>query len=289
MIELNGKPINVTMFPDKTSQVWKLENLNFNVGTQNVVNWYFEQESELFHLLQLNDLMTSKKFMPPATLNIPYLPYARQDKPQDNEQTFALWSFTHVMNLMYWHQVNIFDAHSAFFIDYYGATAQRTQSVNNIEPDPSGFIDEYDIVCLPDHGALTRYEHLFPGKQLIYGMKERDPSTGWITHYELSSGEVTVAKNPDNRILVFDDLCDGGLTFNILVKSLGWVDKKPDLYVSHGLFSKGVHTLLENYGKIITTDSCCCGSDICLYPHTLSGKLVIKNVMELMEKGVAHV
>ena len=56
MLLLNGQPVPVTIFPDKTSQVWKLPESTFDSKKQNVF-WQFENESELFHLAQLQNLL----------------------------------------------------------------------------------------------------------------------------------------------------------------------------------------------------------------------------------------
>ncbi len=254
MIILNGKEIRPTIFPDKTSQVWHLDLKNEG---SNIVWWWFENEAELFHLLQLNDLLCRESMGTLSFLNIPYLPYARQDKNCANNESFALEPFSDVMNLMYWQRIKFFDVHS-------DKATLLLDSSQNIEPDLS-FVKDYDVVCLPDKGAYDRYLHLVEphNKCVIFGEKVRDPETGWITEYEIKNldsvrqlmreGKTNVYR--EARVIVVDDLCDGGATFNILAKSL-WSSIKPDLYVSHGLFSKGVNKLLENYGKIITTDSC---------------------------------
>ncbi len=61
------------------------------------------------------------------------------------------------------------------------------------------------------------------------------------------------------KYLVVDDICDGGGTF------LGLADKfwkqtsisTLDLYVTHGIFSKGVRELLRMYHNVYSTDSYC--------------------------------
>ena len=73
---------------------------------------------------------------------------------------------------------------------------------------------------------------------VLIGEKVRDQSTGRITHYSIN-GDVK-----DKNILIVDDICDGGMTFRILSKSL--VDrgsKSNNLYVSHGIFSQGLDVL----------------------------------------------
>ena len=249
MILLNGQPINPTIFPDRTSQVWHIGALL----TPNVsVVWNFEDECELFHLAQLKCLIDKTVHSGPmkrfATLHIPYLPYARQDKDVSDDTTFALKVFADILNSQYWDQVTMFDVHSSC------ATDLINNSVN-IEPNLQ-FANQYDYVVFPDKGALLRYKHLI--QRSVVGLKQRDQATGRITSYSLSyNGEENVKLTNADSILVVDDLCDGGATFNILAKSLdeiGATDRH--LYVSHGLFSKGLIELRQNYNKIITTDTC---------------------------------
>jgi hypoxanthine phosphoribosyltransferase len=61
--------------------------------------------------------------------------------------------------------------------------------------------------------------------------------------------------------LVVDDICDGGGTFNLLAEAF---QKDPhaaksdlSLYVSHGIFSKGIRAINDRYVNIFTTDSWC--------------------------------
>ncbi len=92
MIKLNGKPINITMFSDNTSQVWKLPNNIIDNTKYVVVEWEFVHEGEFMQLTQLKYLLDYKHFK--TDLIMSYLPYARQDKVPDNFSTFALYPFT---------------------------------------------------------------------------------------------------------------------------------------------------------------------------------------------------
>lgn len=61
----------------------------------------------------------------------------------------------------------------------------------------------------------------------------------------------------DRDLLIVDDLCDGGATFiaegEYLKKFLP--NKKLKLFVYHGLFTQGVHNLLNYFDEIICTNS----------------------------------
>ena len=104
MITLNGHVITPTIFPDGTSQVWKIDDSLFTTLTKESgfmkiitsfdIIWVFESEAELFHIAQLRDLLDStagKKVN--VNLHMPFLPYGRQDKVIDNDNTFAKHTF----------------------------------------------------------------------------------------------------------------------------------------------------------------------------------------------------
>lgn len=246
MITLNGIEISPTIFPDGTSQVWKLGDLIR--PNQNAVKWDFESEDELFHLQQLKILIDETANSFNNQLHIPYLPYARQDKEVTDATTFALRAFSRVLNSMHWNIIGAFDIHSS------EATRLIDQLVN-IPPDLS-FVRDYDFVIFPDQGAAYRYTQLvltaleLDTSRIIVGDKTRDQKTGYITSYNID-----VDKIKGKKVIVVDDLCDGGKTFEILGEEL--IEAKyVTLYVSHGLFSKGLTKLLSIYDKIITTDTC---------------------------------
>lgn len=242
MIKLNGKEINPTMFPDGTSQVWKVEGI-LEYPHHNFIHWNFEHEFELMHVMQLNDLC--REIGSPVHLNLPYLPYARQDKGVTNETTFALNTFARIINSGHFYQINVFDAHSNAYMDIHYCY--------NTMPDLS-FVKDYSLVCFPDKGAMNRYARTVSlyNNQTFYAEKVRDQKTGWITHYDI----ISKYQPTDLNVIVVDDLCDGGMTFNILADSLQDMGVgQLDLYVSHGIFSKGVEELLTKYDNIITTDT----------------------------------
>lgn len=239
MIELDGTEIKPTIFPDGTSQVWKLDPTTLERRKFNIY-WIYEKEEELIHVCQLAQLLDSlgKEYH----LELDYLPYGRQDKPVSNEQTFALHTFAHILNS--------FDFASVTFLDAHSSEATRLiGNSQNIEP----FLDinfarreiPECLIAYPDKGARERYSDLverFPTVESVVGDKVRDQSTGYITHYKISGAD------PTNRnVLIVDDICDGGMTFKILSKNLHEAGAKSvHLYVTHGIFSKGLETLRES-------------------------------------------
>lgn len=239
MILLNGTEVKPTIFPDNTSQVWHLKNIKL---AGNEIRWIYENDLELIQVVQLADLIGKND----TELIIPYLPYARQDKEISNDQSFALHTFAKLLNTANFSRVYYFDVHS-------NVANKLIDSSCNVVPNLE-FVKDYDLVCFPDAGALKRYKpYVNPwNNQTFYAEKVRQESTGLITHYALH----TEYQVTDLSVIVVDDLCDGGATFNILADTLNRLGVgRVDLYVSHGLFSKGVSKLLESYNKIVTTNT----------------------------------
>jgi ribose-phosphate pyrophosphokinase len=230
LITLNGTLITPTIFPDRTSQVWKLPPIVQPNG--NVVRWVFEHEAEFMHLAQLRALLPYG-----TTLELPYLPYARQDKAVGNDTTFALWPFLELLDSLDFGRIEIFDPHSTPLLS-------RLRGALIIEPREEIALAiiacRPDAVCFPDAGARARYGELvmFPA---IYAEKERDQATGAITG-------LTLHGNPAGQsILIVDDLCDGGMTFIKLADKLySAAASAVHLYVSHGIFSKGTGVLFNS-------------------------------------------
>lgn len=243
MIYLNLQPLNVTLFPDNTSQVWKLPKEILNSNTVEI-DWEFNNEGEFMQLAQLKQLLDHHSINTHLTLK--YLPYGRQDKEVSNSTTFALRTFANLLNSLDFDHIAINDPHSEIALTLINNSYAYypTKNIENIIK-----LTESDIVCYPDKGALTKYSQVYDFPN-IYGEKLRDQITGNITNYKL------VGNPKDCKILIVDDICDGGMTFILLSKQLMEAGaKEVNLFVSHGIFSKGIKILKEaGIKRVFTTD-----------------------------------
>ncbi len=234
MIYLNGSPINVTKFPDNTSQVWKLPKDILEQTNYAHVVWDFQDEGEFMQLTQLKALLDLYKFK--ATLRLKYLPYGRQDKSVSNEATFALHSFAYLLNSLNFDEVVCIDPHS-------NVAEDSIKNFKAVYPTSEVWTAKYDtkadVFCYPDSGALHKYVKIYDHPH-IYGKKLRDQSTGNISNYLL------VGECKDESVLIVDDICDGGKTFILLAEALlkGGA-KDVNLFVSHGIFSKGLKVIKD--------------------------------------------
>lgn len=249
MLSINGQPVHVTMFPDRTSQVWHLPSSTVeelkSLSKPCEITWVFDNEGELVQIVQLKALLDS--FKVESGLHMPYLPYGRQDKEVSNDTTFALRALAHVINSLEFKYVSVLDPHSMVSAElikrlwvYYPFEEVRAATK----------IVSADLLCYPDKGASSKYAKVYETLYLpqLYGEKVRDQKTGDITSY-------SVAGDPSGkRVLIVDDICDGGMTFKILAKDLiSKGAKSVSLFVTHGIFSKGLDTLRhDGIEKIFT-------------------------------------
>lgn len=240
MIKLNGHEIKPTMFPDGTSQVWKIDENIFKLRhpLEQAITWEFENEAEFIHIAQLCDLIEAKGFMV-DDLHIPYLPYGRQDKEISNNTTFAKKTFVKLLEtLPAIKGITTVDGHSDIYGNVVSELPYREIRTAVINCKPT-------LICFPDKGAKDRYQHMHYVKEYptCSMSKERDISTGYIT--KLFLNELLDIKG--ESVLIIDDICDGGMTFKLTAEKLLTLGaKEVNLYTTHGIYSKGIETLKES-------------------------------------------
>jgi phosphoribosylpyrophosphate synthetase len=161
---LEVQPIKPTIFPDGTSQVWKI-GIEKYVETGAIIYWYYENEAEVMQLLQLKTLLEFAG-VEVLYLYIPYLPYGRQDKIVSDETTFARMTFetlleeyfegTLIMALdIHSPSTIISDVRPVGFINHAFRDMQKNDGGEVLfRPDV--------ILVFPDKGAKERYKAIYP-------------------------------------------------------------------------------------------------------------------------------
>lgn len=244
-----------TIFPDGTSQVWKLKELPEDFDPQYdelKILWLFENEGEIVHVCQLANLLEEMFDQESHTLVVPYLPYGRQDKKVGNTASFALHTFTSILYHANICRVETYDAHSSVETETY---------IESTKPDDfHRAIFNHSVVVFPDKGAADRYgkSDAFKHVSKLYCQKIRDQLTGNILGLELVGEENDLIALNGGDILIVDDICDGGMTFIKVAEAVNKVaaPRCIDLAVTHGLFSKGKAVLHDaGISKIYTTNS----------------------------------
>jgi ribose-phosphate pyrophosphokinase len=189
-------------------------------------------------------------------LILPYVPYARQDRMCDKGEAFALKVFCKILNSLNFKSVTIVDPHSEVtpaLIDNVKVVSQLAI----IEKLPLEIKQKMvaSVFVSPDAGANKKTAKLasfFGHSSFIRADKNRDLTNGNILETIVYCDDLK-----GQNVTIVDDLCDGGKTFIELSKVLKQKNAgKIYLYVTHGIFSRGVDALLDaGIDEIWTTNS----------------------------------
>lgn len=167
-----------------------------------------------------------------------YVPYARQDRYCEKGEAFGVKAFSRLLNALGFSRVVIADPHSE-------VTPAVITNLDVIPQHEIAFhmlgwklrMENFELVS-PDGGALKKIFKL--GTQMNLKVhcadKIRDTATGDIIRTDISVQDFQGA-----NLMIVDDICDGGRTFIELAKVLRERNAgKIELFVTHGIFSKGV-------------------------------------------------
>jgi ribose-phosphate pyrophosphokinase len=211
----------------------------------------------LFHLAMFSELVDGYGI--DWNLFLPYIPGARADRGKPfGAKVYAEF----ILNLEP-HHIVVLDPHSPVSttllsrLEAYGTKLDVFPVERIIKREvQDGSSDSrpqpYAGVIAPDKGAHDRASaaaHVM-GVPVYYGGKTRDFSTGKLSGFHMED-ELPA----EGKFLIVDDICDGGGTFVGLAEATGLPKERLDLWVTHGVFSKGLGALYNNFGVIHTTTS----------------------------------
>lgn len=193
-----------------------------------------------------------------SILRIPYFPWSRQDRVCNDLESFSLKVAADLINSMEFSMVVIYDPHSDVLPALINnVKVFKQHEIIKLQKDKVDFNLENSIFVSPDAGAEKKiYEvaQRLPNKGVIRLTKKRSPKTGEIYGMDLVDSNTSEACD---TALIIDDICDGGRTFieaaKVLRKTYHHI-KTVNLYVTHGLFTKGVHAL-EGIDNVFYTNS----------------------------------
>lgn len=256
MLKINGVPLEKSfIFSGGEVQVRLPKVIPENNGII-VVSTVLNSSDAIMELILVNDALKfyDKEIL--KRLDVFYLPYARQDRVCWEGEAFSAKVMVELLNTLSFSVIRVMDVHSNKFVL---PAKFKELKVLDIFKYHTSMMDGITAVVAPDKGASEKVrtiaEHFEVG--LVIADKVRDPDTGFISGIEIISGQEYVTDLA--RLLVIDDICDGGMTFDILGDELTTIApymKTLELYVTHGIFSRGF-TNLDFYDKIYTTNSIC--------------------------------
>lgn len=257
MIKIYGEGktqiVNQNRFPDGTLafDIQKVYEDNAQI------TWLYENDSEMFTIMCIVDILRRDGFCNKISLEIPYLCNSRLDRIKSNNENFSLKVFANWLNTLNFDDVTTYNVHS-------NVSEALIDNIHNILPekDVKTCIEKYkpDVIFFPDEGACKRYSDMkvikYCGLPIAFGIKKRDWKTGKIESLEVIGGEYVKGK----RILIVDDICSAGGTYkfsSIKLKELGAKDVA--LYISHceDNIQNGELLTTDLISKIYTTNSIC--------------------------------
>ncbi|URC22146.1 ribose-phosphate pyrophosphokinase [Serratia phage vB_SmaM-ChuuTotoro] len=200
----------------------------------------------IMDLLLLKDAVDNHDSMRSSDkrLVIPYLPYARQDRVMVEGEALSVRVMADLINSMGFDSVLVNDPHSDV-----GPALIKNLHVKPVEEEAISLLVRNDhfmrvpkddlVICSPDAGALKKVSKVAKNmniEEMVIGIKHRNVATGQITGTGFMGADVK-----GRTVLMVDDIADGGATFIHLGKALKDAGAKSVLlYVTHGIFSKGM-------------------------------------------------
>lgn len=169
--------------------------------------------------------------------HLPYIPYARQDRVMVPGEPLAAELFGRILQLCAFDRIIVDDPHSDVSPSHIKNVSIFEQYELALDILGPGFFDDAVIVA-PDAGAIKKVTKLAKKvnhRHIGVGTKHRNLLTNEITDTTYSGPDVK-----GKRVIMVDDICDGGRTFIELGKVLrDQGASEVILYTTHGIYSYG--------------------------------------------------
>ena len=253
----------------KSNAIYKPEFIEFSDGSINVqlpeieeyissVNWFLEDSAkDAIKLVLVLDAMSWMGVTGGTTLHLPYLPEARADRVFKKGNAHPLENTICWLSSLGFNEVICYDVHSEEALklsNQYGLNLIN-QEQHSIVTDQFKAKMKNTVIVSPDKGASEKSKKVADKLKttMIQADKERCLETGKIVSVDVPKGDYT-----DMSFTICDDICDGGGTFLPIaqqLKSMG--AKEVNLYVTHGIFAKGLEIFEEYIDKLFVTNIVC--------------------------------
>ncbi len=254
---------NIAKFPGGEVHPCPLADYSEQDGSDDTtVRARLTNSDQIMALLMLCDaLRRDGELSGKSILQIPYFPYARQDRVANAGESLSVAVMAGLINGLGFDEVHILDPHSdvtAALVNNVRVDHAHEPVLRQVRCRPAY---QNGIYVIPDAGAEKKtraFARDFGNTRTpMQASKVRCTRTGRITETVLHDNGETY-DGPQDFVIV-DDICDGGRTFIELAKIIRskypLCVKSIHLHVSHGIFSKGLEPLLEHFDTISTTDS----------------------------------
>lgn len=232
----------------------------FTTEAQNIVTITLtakvQSSDNLMEMFMATDALRRVYPFAAIDLLIPYFPYARQDRVCNAGEALSVKVMAQLINAMNYATVTVVDPHSPVLVAALNKcyVIEQKDAFKRIKQDWHNW-----TIIAPDAGAAKKTEEfakMVGAKDVLYFTKSRELSTGRITGMKMLNPEILTG---ENKLLVLDDICDGGRTFVELYQAFDVPEHINydclELAVTHGIFSKGVSVLTAVYDRVYTTNT----------------------------------
>jgi ribose-phosphate pyrophosphokinase len=241
---VNNQPIQSFTFPGGECHVAVSTE---QVSDQTTVTASLHNSDDIMKLLLTVDAVRRVRHTA-IDLLIPYVPYARQDRVCNPGEALSIKVMADIINGLACQSVTIVDPHS----DVTAALINNCHVITQADVLKRSSVAEQILrenwaLVSPDAGAAKKIQtvakaiandSVFP--DVFSAAKVRDTRTGAITSTTFHDDV------KGRKVLIVDDICDGGRTFIELATLLNQRGAAATmLYVTHGIFSKGLDLLRE--------------------------------------------
>ena len=261
MIKINNETVPVKYFPDGTLNI--KGNPKLNDGTV-LLSWHYEYDGEYMIIAFLTRYYQSRGNK--VDLFMPYVPNARMDRVENDEDIFTMKYFAEQINNLNFNKVFVMDVHSSVAV----ATIENIVIIN-IDAIVKKVVKKIEqatrkevLLFYPDEGAMKRYSKE-TDNPYAFAVKNRDWETGKILGLKIFGVDTADVKG--KNVLIRDDICSKGGTCYYVAKKLKEMGAdKVFIYVTHcenavldGEFGENKRSLLDTglIECLFTTNSIC--------------------------------
>lgn len=254
----------------KSNTIYKPDFIEFSDGSINVqlpeineyissVNWFLEDSAK--DAVKLNLIMNAMSWAIGVkggfTLFVPYLPEARADRIFKKGNAYPLESTLNWLSTLGFEEVICYDVHSQvanILAEEYNLKLVN-QEQHSIVMDQFKAKMKNTVIVSPDKGASEKAKKVADKLKttMIQVNKNRCLDTGKILSVDVPEGDYR-----GMSFTICDDICDGGGTFLPIaqqLKSMG--AEEVNLYVTHGIFAKGLEIFEEHIDKLFVANIVC--------------------------------
>ena len=260
-MKINGMPLEKSfIFPGGEIQI-QLPRFHIDGRTNRIeVETNINSSDRLMELMLVKDALDHYYSCYYTKLRLSYLPYARQDRRCCEGESFAGKVMVEILDNLQFSEIELFDVHNPHLLQYFIRTKVNHITMLDVLSWKPEILFNVDTVIAPDKGAKDKVKLVADvfHRDFLCAQKNRDPETGKIEDivFDCDDG-ILYEKILNKNVIILDDICDGGGTFIGLAKIINeYMPKSLTMYVTHGIFSKGLAPLFEaKIDTIFTTDS----------------------------------